>query len=159
MDASAILNRLHDLGITVEASGQKVRLQPGSKVPSDLLDEVRRHKAEIISELNRGNEINELSQTSRGDSRADLLVRLQEGQRWLLDQHQRWQVGDASAATDDEFSRVWNAWWELDDQLRTDYGFEGCVFGTGGACPEGFPCQGCAEMPAPAVVAQLALGE
>ena len=53
MDATMILNELHDLGITVQASGQKVQLRPGSKVPASLLAEVRQHKDEIINELRR----------------------------------------------------------------------------------------------------------
>ena len=51
MTSTEILGRLHDLGITVQANGPKVRLEPASKVPADLLDEVRAHKAEIIQEL------------------------------------------------------------------------------------------------------------
>ena len=51
MTSTEILDRLHDLGITVQANGPKVRLEPASKVPADLLNEVRAHKAEIIQEL------------------------------------------------------------------------------------------------------------
>ena len=53
MDASAIIEQLHELGVTVDLNGPKVRLQPGSKVPPDLLAEVRQHKDEIIQELRR----------------------------------------------------------------------------------------------------------
>ena len=51
MDAIEVLDRLHDLGVTVQVNGPKVRLEPASKVPADLLNEVRAHKAEIIQEL------------------------------------------------------------------------------------------------------------
>ena len=96
-------------------------------------------------------EINEL--------RGALLCRLRTGQVWLTSQHQRWQTSDTTAADDAEFSRVWNGWWELDHALRTTHGFQGCIHGPDGACPEGFPCQGCSEISAPGVVAQLELAE
>ena len=86
-----------------------------------------------------------------------LLTRLRIGQSWLLDQHQRWQSDDNTAVDDAEFSRVWNGWWELDHRYRADYGFQGCIYKTDGTCPDGFPCQGCADLPAPTVVAQLVL--
>ena len=86
-----------------------------------------------------------------------LLTRLRIGQAWLLDQHNRWQSGDTTAAADAEFSRVWNGWWELDHRLRADYGFQGCIYGPDGGCPDGFPCQGCADLAVPGVVAQFEL--
>ena len=125
----------------------------------------------------RGNEINELNEISLpafGDGEPNplgrlssdgteslerLIARLQKGQTWLLDQHHRWLVDDPTGADHSEFSTVWNGWWELDQQLREDYGFKGCVYGADGACPEGFPCRGCADLPTAAVVAQLALGK
>ena len=86
-----------------------------------------------------------------------LLTRLRIGQVWLLDQHSRWQSGDTTAVDDAEFSRVWNGWWELDHRLRADHGFQGCIYGPDSVCPEGFPSQGCADLPTPGVVARLEL--
>ena len=86
-----------------------------------------------------------------------LLTRLRDGQSWLLDQHSRWQSGDTTSADDAEFSRVWNGWWELDHQLRTDHGFQGCIYGPDEACPDGFPCQGCADILTFNIVVQLEL--
>ena len=150
MIASAIIEQLHELGVSVHLNGQKVQMKPGSKVPPYLLAEVRTHKAEIIQEL----------RPVQGDgSQSVLLARLQSGHNWLIDQHQRWQSGDATSVTDEEFSRVWNGWWELDEELRADLGFQGCIYGPEGNCPEGLPCQGCSSIPAPALAAQLALGE
>ncbi|MDA1129588.1 MAG: hypothetical protein O2913_12975 [Chloroflexi bacterium] len=88
-----------------------------------------------------------------------LIKRLHEGHQWLLNQHRKWQVDDLTAVSDEEFSRVWNGWWKLDDLLRTDYGFQGCIYGPDGTCPDGFPCLGCADLPVAAVVAQMALIE
>ena len=86
-----------------------------------------------------------------------LLTRLRVGQSWLLDQHSRWQSDDITSADDAEFSRVWNGWWELEHRLRADHGFQGCIYGSHGVCPDGFPCQGCANLPIPSVVAQVVL--
>lgn len=91
------------------------------------------------------------------EKRSALLARLREGHIWLLDQHRRWQSGDLTAVDDAEFSRAWNGWWELDHRLRADHGVRGCIYGPDNACPEGFPCQGCADLLAATVVAQLAL--
>ena len=86
-----------------------------------------------------------------------LLTRLRIGQAWLLDLHSRWLSDDTTAANDAEFSRVWNGWWELDHRLRADHGFQGCIYAPIGVCPEGFPCQWCADLPTPTIVAQLVL--
>ena len=53
MNAIEVLARLHDLGVTVQINGPKVRLEPASKVPADLLAAVRQNKAGIIRELRR----------------------------------------------------------------------------------------------------------
>jgi hypothetical protein len=145
MDANAILDRLIALGITVRAEAGKVLIQPGSKAPQNLKDAIRANKAEIIALVTDPPNV-EL-----------LLDRLRKGQSWLLNQHELWRLDDTTAADDAEFSRVWNSWWRLDTKLRTSNGFQGCIYGTGGACPEGFPCRGCSETPVPGVVAQLEL--
>ena len=85
-----------------------------------------------------------------------LLTRLRVGQAWLLDQHSRWP-DDTTAADDAEFSRVWNGWRELDHQLRSGHGFRGCIYKPDGTCPFGFPCEACADLAVPGVVAQLKL--
>ena len=162
MTSTEILDRLHDLGVTVQANGLKVRLEPASKVPAELLAQVKEHKPEIIRELRQpygdGQPPSQDRQpTKEPESLERLITRLKNGHTWLLDQHQKWQAGDSDAESDEEFSRVWNRWWELDQRLRADHGFQGCVYDPDGTCPEGFPCLGCSDLPAPAVVAQLAL--
>jgi len=86
-----------------------------------------------------------------------LLTRLRNGHEWLLNQHEHWQSDDTTSADDAEFTRALNGWWELDHRLRADYGFQGCIYGPDGGCPDGFPCQGCADLAVPGVVAQLEL--
>ena len=51
MDATAILGRLGSLGISVEVANNRLLLQPGSRVPPDLVDELRAHKQEVILKL------------------------------------------------------------------------------------------------------------
>ncbi len=51
MTTSEILDRLTDLGVSVRIVGDKVRVTPVSKVPSDLMEEAKAHKAEIVQEL------------------------------------------------------------------------------------------------------------
>lgn len=99
-------------------------------------------------------EINEFNEI-----RSALLSRLRTGQVWLTNQHRRWQASDTTAADNAEFSRVWNGWWELDRRLRADHGFQSCINKPNGICPEGFPCQGCVDVPVPSVVARLELAE
>ena len=53
MDATAILERLNSLGVRVIVSGERLQIEPGSKVPSDLVNEIRRHKSEIINVLSK----------------------------------------------------------------------------------------------------------
>ncbi len=51
MTAAEILERLTDLGVTVEAVGKKLRLTPGSLLPSALVSEVRSHTDELVGLL------------------------------------------------------------------------------------------------------------
>jgi hypothetical protein len=51
MDATAILDKLSNLGVSVEVRGDRLRLAPGSRVPAELVDELKAHKDEIISTL------------------------------------------------------------------------------------------------------------
>ena len=53
MDATEVLQKLSALGITARASGEKLLLQSGSKVPSALLTEVRQCKGDILDYLRR----------------------------------------------------------------------------------------------------------
>ena len=53
MDATEVLDKLSALGITARAAGEKLLLEPGSKVPADLMAEVREHKVDITSHLRR----------------------------------------------------------------------------------------------------------
>ena len=145
MDASIIIGRLTELGVTVHAEGGNVLIQPASKTPQDLKDAIRENKAAVLALL------------SNPPTIASLLDRLRKGQIWLTAHHAQWIVNGPNAASDTEFSRVWNAWWELDQRLRAEHGFEGCICAPSGKCLGAFQCLGCMEVLTPAAVAQLAL--
>ena len=51
MTAAAVLARLRDLGVTAEARGDRLALRPASAVPSDLLADLRQHKADLLTLL------------------------------------------------------------------------------------------------------------
>ena len=48
MTAVDVLDELASLGITTAAAGQKLLLTPGSKVPQELLVQVKQHKTELL---------------------------------------------------------------------------------------------------------------
>ena len=51
MKATAILDKLHSLGIGVTVSGDKLLLEPGSSVPKELVEELKAHKPEVMDLL------------------------------------------------------------------------------------------------------------
>lgn len=65
MDAKELLERLERVGVRAETSGDTLRLTPGSRVPSDLVELVRWHKAEIIAAL-RGETLPSPSEVADG---------------------------------------------------------------------------------------------
>jgi len=52
-NAAAILEKLSLLGIATTPSGEKLLLEPGSKVPADLVSQIREHKTEILAHLGK----------------------------------------------------------------------------------------------------------
>ena len=60
MKATDVLDRLTELGVMAYATGEKLLLEPSSKVPPDLLVEVRQNKAEIVARLRRRTELMDL---------------------------------------------------------------------------------------------------
>ncbi len=48
MTATDVLDELTSLGVTATANGQNLLLEPGSKVPQELLAVVKEHKNELL---------------------------------------------------------------------------------------------------------------
>ena len=46
-----LIRRLDELGVTMSTNGEHLELRPGSRVPQDLHDEIRRHKLDLIDRL------------------------------------------------------------------------------------------------------------
>ena len=131
MDATAVMDRLSELGVVATATGDKLLLEPGSKVPPDLLVQVKEHKVEILTTLQRQSD--------------NLLTRLQAGTKWLTHQHEQWLSNAPTAVNDERFSASLNLWWAIEQTVRQVYGYEGCVLGPGEHCPESAPvtCDSC----------------
>ena len=144
------IKQIHQTDRTTEPRGP----DNGSIENERLLhDKTNQGKGEVgTPQFHLGYEFNEFNEI-----RSTILERLRAGQTWLLDQHQRWQSGDTNAASDAEFSRVWNGWWNLDFRLRAEYGLAGCIYGSSDRCPGDFGCIGCVDAPDPALVAHLVL--
>jgi hypothetical protein len=46
-----VLNKLQELGVTVRTEGAKLVFTPGSKVPPEMVAEIKAHKPEIMARL------------------------------------------------------------------------------------------------------------
>jgi hypothetical protein len=77
-------------------------------------------------------------QTPSNPAADALLSRLQAGSQWLTAQHQAWIDGAESAVSDQKFSVALAGWAQLEQELRA-LGFEDCIFGVGGRCPDDAP--------------------
>lgn len=51
MSAEMVLDRAADLGITLTVKGDRIRYCPKSVAPADFVEELRRHKPEIMEQL------------------------------------------------------------------------------------------------------------
>ena len=134
MKAADLILEVQTRGGSIWVEGEHLEVEVPCSFPNVLIEEIRDHKPEILAMLTEQTET--------------ILDRLRTGQVWLTSQHQRWQAGDTTAANDAEFSRVWDGWWKLDIRLRSGHRFQGCIHGADGACPDGLPCQFCADVPA-----------
>ena len=58
MGAREVLDRLSQLGVTAVLEDSRLFLEPGSRIPTDLISEVRRHKPEIVAYLRKPRLVN-----------------------------------------------------------------------------------------------------
>ena len=136
MLAAEILDTFKKLGITARVSGDKLIVEPGSKLLPDLKPEIRQRKAEIMALLFQPN--------AESDK---LLSRLRAGTEWLTAQHKSWLDGNPYAESDERFSAAVEGWDLLERKLRQEFGYEGCIFGPDQRCPEDAPvrCDACVD--------------
>ena len=71
MRPRTIVEKLRQCEVTVTVIGDRIRLEPGSLVPRDLADELRRHKNEVIDYLHRGSQEREAYARGAKDSQVD----------------------------------------------------------------------------------------
>jgi len=62
MDAENIIQRTRKLGITLALVGDRIRYAPRQKAPPELVEELRRHKADLVSHLQHQTTIADSSQ-------------------------------------------------------------------------------------------------
>ena len=53
MNPEEVISRLEGLGVTVTTNGDRIRLDPASKVPAELIDVVRQQKSDLLRYLGR----------------------------------------------------------------------------------------------------------
>jgi len=134
--AGAVLEQLDKLGVGVTLDGSELVLVPGSKVPPELVSEVRAHKPEIIAALR--------TRTVPADTGLrPLLERLRRGAAWLRDHYTTYLTG---LEPEGPYVASLVAWDTLEKLFRRLYGYEGCISETG-ACDPAAPvwCRACAD--------------
>ena len=140
MDATAVLERLDRLGVSVQLDGPDLILRPGFRVPPELVGEVRAHKAQIVAALS-------YRRVPRDTGLAPLLARLRRGQEWLTEHYDAYMD---DLEPEGPYVASLEAWDTLERLLRRLYPhFEGCICESG-ACDPGAPgapvwCAACAE--------------
>ena len=137
MNTAAVLERLGGLGVSVRLlPNGNLYLEPGSRVPPDVLEAVRECKPQIIAALGR-------RRVPPDTGLAPLLARLRAGQVWLVAHYDAYMDG---LEPEGPYVASLVAWDTLEKMLRRLYGYQGCISETG-ACDSGAPvwCAACAE--------------
>ena len=100
---------------------------------------------------------------SKASSQADnsqILKRLVDGSRWLTNQHDLYSNDDPVAVNDTEFYKALDGWEKLEQQLRVQDGYQGCIFGLGERCPTEviINCAACVSSHATSDAVEVQLG-
>jgi hypothetical protein len=129
MQATEILNTFKKLGVNAYVNGDKLVCEPGSKLPRDLLPEIREHKAEIMALLSQA------PSKKPTPEEETLLKYLLNGQRWLTAELEKWSTDKPDAASDNDFQKALDGWVAIEAQLREQHGYLGCIHGEEQQCP------------------------
>jgi hypothetical protein len=75
-----------------------------------------------------------------------LLKRLRNGQRWLTAELEKWDADNPDAASDTDFQKALDGWVAMENQLREQHGYMGCIHGEEQQCPRAaiVNCTACA---------------
>lgn len=89
MTATAILERLNELGVQTTIDGGRLRLTPASKIPPDLVEAIRTHKRALVLAL-RPPEALRRALTQKGEEIATMRRRL--ASEWYAEdvEYQEW---------------------------------------------------------------------
>lgn len=115
-------------------------VEPRKLIPADLVPEIRQSKSEIIELIAQTALAGKL--TADGEQ---ILSQLKAGSRLLTEAHLAWVSEEPNSPADEKFSIALAAWDLLERKLRTEFRYEGCVYGPGQRCPTDAPvmCDAC----------------
>ena len=82
MLATEILTALQEAGATTRVNGEKLVVEPGNKVPPELVPEIRRNKSKIMQLIAQTTLEGKLTPDAE-----QTLLRLRAGSRWLTAAH------------------------------------------------------------------------
>ena len=113
-----VLRAARNAGFAVDVDGEKLR-ETGPQTRSDILDEIREHKAEIIEAI-----------THPPAGVSHYTERMTSGVEWLSTCWDKLLGGANTEAMADAFAQNLDRWYNLDIELRRVYPeFRGCPVG------------------------------
>ena len=67
MTTDSIIEQLDDLGVSITSNGEKLSLKPASRVPEQLMNEIRLYKSDLLDVLPRDEELDDIVRHVRED--------------------------------------------------------------------------------------------
>ena len=67
MTTNSIIEQLDDLGVSITSNGEKLSLKPASRVPEQLMNEIRLYKSDLLDVLPRDEELDDIVRHVRED--------------------------------------------------------------------------------------------
>ena len=49
MTTNSIIEQLDDLGVSIASNGEKLSLKPASRVPEQLMNQIKRYKSDLLN--------------------------------------------------------------------------------------------------------------
>ena len=138
MDALEVLDRLAERGVVAVLENSRLYLEPGSKVPPDLMAEAHAHRMEIIGALRH-------RQMPADTGLRPLLERLRADQAWLTDHFGTYAAG---LEAEGPYVASLTAWDVLERLLRRLYPHYQACISEPGACNPAAPvwCSACGDV-------------
>ena len=67
MTTDSIIEQLDDLGVSITSNGEKLSLKPASRVPEQLMNEIRLYKSDLLDVLPNDEELDDIVRHVRDD--------------------------------------------------------------------------------------------